>query len=293
VSVKVQGKSNDWMGSVSYSLNGGDTYVAMTCPSCSGPSNSAANMVVDGDNNFLSGVDTRCVEGAICTLVKRPLNCVQVVTGGGYQEDGPLTVYVDAGSGQVQEASGSHDKNAIVVDKCYDTKIFSVNAKAESGDAWVGSITHSYDGGHRYDAMECSDCNGTTTTAGRIEFDGDNDDITHADTHCFGGTLCTIVQLKTTTTTTIYILRPEYDNDASSSYFGHNGLAVGMQVNVTSGTKWSIQSVGEINNSRVCTLQAVTPQDSGASYLSSNGSAVLMVSTADTVNEKWTIAGFC
>jgi len=229
--------------------------------------------------------DTHCFNSATCTIVKTPLNCLKVVTGGAGNEDGPMTLSVDSGSGQVQEASGNHVNNAVVLDKCYATEIV-VNVKAESGNGWAGTITHSYNGGSTYAAMVCLDCTGPTKTTSKIVADGDANSDDLANTRCFNGATC-MIKPDTTTTTTVYTLQAIYADGAA--YLGHNGLALGMYENVTTGTKWSIKGIGQTN----CTLQVVAALESGESFLSSNGSALRMVSSANTANEKWTIAGLC
>jgi len=223
-------------------------------------------------------------------LVNRPANCVKATTGGMAGAGGLMTVTVDTGSGQVQVASGSHSGNSVVVDRCYDAAIVSVQVRGEANDGWSGGITHSWDGGHTYSAMQCNDCTGTSWSADDIVVDGNNDGM-GPDTWCHNGAACTLVATgfsPTTTTTSVYVLQAVYLN-GGSSYLGHNGLAVGVFENVTTGTKWSLIGIGTTN----CTLQAVAPMESGDSFLSSNGTGLYMVSAADTDNERWTIAGLC
>jgi len=147
--------------------------------------------------------------------------------------------------------------------------------------------------------MICSDCTGSQKNTSKIAVDGNADASNMADTLCLNMATCTIVKLSTTSTTTVYILQALQDVNGQAIYgdgalyLGHNGLALGMQANVTTGTKWWIKTGGEISNTRFCTLQSVTPQDSGESFLSNNGSVLRMVSTDDTAYEKWTIAGLC
>merc|ERR1712008_492738 len=124
--------------------------------------------------------------------------------------------------------------------------------------------------------MECLDCTGSAKTTSKVVADGDANSGDLADTRCFNMATCTIKPVTTTTTTTVYILQAIYADGAA--YLGHNGLALGMYANVTTGTKWSIKNVGQSN----CTLQAVLALDSGEAFLSSNGSALWMVSSADT-----------
>jgi hypothetical protein len=283
--VKIKAESaNGWSGAITYSHNGGITYAAMVCSDCTGPTNTTSEIVADGDADGDDMADTHCFNLATCTIVKRPLNCLKVVTDSAGLAAGPMTLYVDSGSGQVQEASGDHASNAVVLDKCYATEIV-VNIKAESDNGWAGAITHSYNGGSTYAAMVCSDCTGTKTTS-KIVVDGDANSANFANTRCFNGASC-MIKPDTTTTTTVYTLQASYADGAA--YLGHNGLALGMYENVTTGTKWSIKGIGQTN----CTLQVVAALESGESFLSSNGSALRMVSSANTANEKWTIAGLC
>merc|ERR1719492_547258 len=97
-----------------------------------------------------------------------------------------------------------------------------------------------------------------------------------------------ISQLGTTPTTTIYTLQTNNGSTPHSwLYFGHNGLAFGMQTTATAGAKWKIERVGGSGNSSWFTVQAAAPKDTGERYLSSNGSTLQMVSPPATVNEKW------
>jgi len=296
VSVKVKGPTNNgWAGSVTYSSDGGQTYASMNCTgACTGPQSGTAGIVADGDDDAIEMAKTWCFNGEVCTLTKRPnnLNCVLIVTGGTAGNDGPMEVWVDTGSGPEKQASGNHRLKLVVVDMCSEKEILSVMVKAESLNGWLGAITHSYDGGHTYTAMECSDCTSSQNSTAKLVVDG-NDDGADDETWCHNMALCKIVKAETTTTTTttVYTLQAIYGGELP--YLGHNGLALGLQVNATVGVKWKVKRVAQIDGSWTCTLQAVVQFDSGESYLSSDDSGFQMVSSADTANETWMIEGFC
>lgn len=138
--------------------------------------------------------------------------------------------------------------------------------------------------------MTCSSgCTGPSNSGAQVVTDGDNSYASGVDTRCVDNELCTFVTVTTTTSTNAYALKAIYDGGATVAYLGHDGLALGMFDNVTSGSKWSISRAADTNNS--WTMQSLVPLDSGESFLSSNGSSLQMVSTADTANERWSIAG--
>merc|ERR1712008_74665 len=192
------------------------------------------------------------------------------------------------------QTSGSFDTNEVVLDKCYYIGIASVQVRGTDENEWTGTITHSSNGGITYMPMMCSvGCTGLSRSTAKVVVDLGSNSGSYASTRCFAGATC-IMEIGTTTTTTVYTLQANNGSAPHNwTYFGHNGLALGMQTTATAGAKWKIKRVGGSGNSSWCTLQAAAPQDTGERYLSSNGSNLQMVSNPASVNEKWMIDGFC
>jgi len=300
VSVHIQGTSEDgWAGAITYSYDGGRAYAPMECEDCTGPNNtnSAELVVVDGNADGVQSSDTWCLNGRTCTLRKRPLSCVKIVTGGESRNDGQLDVLIDFGSGAMLQATGHFAINKAVLDKCYDAEIASVQVRGTDENEWTGTVTYSSNGGVSYLAMTCSaGCTGTSRETTKLVVDLGDDSEVYASTRCFLGATCSmdVSQLGTTTSTTVYTLQTNNGSAAHDwPYLGHNGLALGMQTTATAGAKWKIERVNGSGNSSMCTLQAAAPQDTGERYLSSNGSTLQMVSTPATINEQWMIDGLC
>jgi len=159
VSVKLKNSQPKiWIGTVSYSNNGGSTYAVMTCSEgCNGPSNSAAKVLAEKGNSGNDQADTRCQDGVMCVFVKRLLHCVKIITDDQPPSDGYLTasLEVDDGSGEKMVGDKKFTLGEVVLDKCYDREILKVKVKCTKHNAWVGTISHSSNGGNTYAVMNC------------------------------------------------------------------------------------------------------------------------------------------
>ena len=74
LAVRVHNPSSEgWAGTVTVSSDGGSTYRALSCVSCTAGTGTA-QLVVDGDGNAVDQAAAACLNGAACTLAVPPLS---------------------------------------------------------------------------------------------------------------------------------------------------------------------------------------------------------------------------
>mmetsp|Transcript_26176 Transcript_26176/g.48162 ORF Transcript_26176/g.48162 Transcript_26176/m.48162 type:complete len:293 (-) Transcript_26176:594-1472(-) len=73
VGVQVKGTNDDaWVGGVFLSTDNRVSYSAFTCDDCTGTTNLAANIIVDGNDDDVNTATTQCHNGTTCTLFPPP-----------------------------------------------------------------------------------------------------------------------------------------------------------------------------------------------------------------------------
>jgi len=116
-----------------------------------------------------------------------PEFCVKIQTGGSAHNEGTLTVVINGATVE----SGSHAKNAVLVDQCYSSPP-SVTVKNPTNDGWGGYAKGSADGGATWTNLICIDCADSSGPDEKIAVDGNGDASNQGERACLHGAACTL-----------------------------------------------------------------------------------------------------